>query len=93
MALTPSVTADDALRNRLAALREIYDGHYTRHLGSAGGETIEWEGKAGLLAAVTDTIDQHLGVMGTMGPRFLLYRMPNPDTQSLIAATASTLGH
>jgi hypothetical protein len=29
----------------LAALREVYDGSWTRHLGSAGGKTLSWKGK------------------------------------------------
>ena len=31
----------------LAALREIYDGAWTRHLGSDGGRTLAWRGKVG----------------------------------------------
>jgi hypothetical protein len=30
----------------LAALREVYDGAWTRHLGSAGGKTLSWKGKS-----------------------------------------------
>src|SRR5215475_1823960 len=33
----------------LAALREIYDGSWTRHLGSDGGRTLAWRGKVGVL--------------------------------------------
>jgi hypothetical protein len=34
----------------LAALREIYDGSWTRHLGTDGGRTLAWAGKIGMLA-------------------------------------------
>ena len=33
----------------LAALREVYDGAWTRHLGSDGGRTLAWQGKVGLV--------------------------------------------
>ncbi len=60
----------------LAALREIYDGSWTRHLGSDGGRKLHWSGKVGLLAGCTPAIDSHHSVMGTMGERFVLYRLP-----------------
>jgi hypothetical protein len=59
----------------LAALREIYDGAWTRHLGADGGQTLSWQGKIGLLFGVTGVIDAHHGVIGAMGDRFLLSRM------------------
>jgi hypothetical protein len=33
----------------LAALREIYDGSWTRHIGTDGGLTLTWSGKLGLI--------------------------------------------
>ena len=59
----------------LAALREIYDGAWTRHLGSDGGRTLSWQGKVGLLFAATGVIDAHYSVIGAMGDRFLLSRL------------------
>ena len=66
----------DAKNEVLAALREIYDGAWTRHLGTDGGKTLAWRGKMGLLFGVTGVIDQHYGVIGAMGDRFLLCRQP-----------------
>ncbi len=63
----------------LAALREIYDGSWTRHVGMGGGKTLSWEGKLGLLAGVTPTIDRYHAVMGAMGERFVLLRLPSVD--------------
>jgi hypothetical protein len=63
----------------LAALREIYDGSWTRHVGTSGGRALHWEGKVGLIAGCTPTIDSHHAVMGTMGERFALYRLPPGD--------------
>jgi hypothetical protein len=59
----------------LAALREIYDGAWTRHLGSDGGRSLVWRGKVGLLFGATGVIDSHYGVIGAMGDRFLLARL------------------
>jgi len=69
----------DAKAETLAALREIYDGRWTRHLGTEGGKTLEWEGKVGLVFGSTPVLDSHYGVIGQMGDRFLLCRMqPEP---------------
>jgi hypothetical protein len=74
----------DARAAVLAALREIYDGHWTRHVGVDGGKTLHWSGKVGFLAGVTDAIERHHAVTASMGERFILCRFPNtdPDTQS-----------
>jgi hypothetical protein len=57
----------------LAQLREIYDGHFDKYWGT--GKELHWEGRLGLVAGVTPVIDQHQGVMGLLGPRFLLLRL------------------
>lgn len=64
----------DVKAEALAALREIYDGKWTRHLGTDGGRTLDWEGKLGLIFGATYTIDSHYSVIGAMGDRFLLSR-------------------
>jgi hypothetical protein len=69
----------DSLAAVLAALREIYDGEWTRHLGTDAGRTLHWQGKMGLVAGCTPTIDRHHAVMGAMGERFVLYRPPCDD--------------
>lgn len=63
----------------LAALREVYDGAWTRHVGTDGGRTLSWSGKVGLVGGCTPTIDRHHAVMGAMGERFLLLRLPEVD--------------
>jgi hypothetical protein len=65
----------------LAALREIYDGSWTRHIGVDGGRSLHWEGKIGVIAGVTSTIDRHHTVISTMGERFIFYRLPQPDEE------------
>jgi Bifunctional DNA primase/polymerase, N-terminal/FaeA-like protein len=59
----------------LAALREVYDGSWTRHLGAAGGKTLAWQGKVAVLFGATEVIDTHHAIIGAMGDRFLLSRL------------------
>ncbi len=65
----------DARNALLAALREIYDGSWTRTVGSDGGVSLTWDGKLGIVGGVTGGIDSAHAVMSTMGERFLLYRL------------------
>jgi len=69
----------DARAAVLAALREVFDGSWTRHVGTDGGRTLHWSGKVGLIAGCTPTIDRHHAVMGAMGERFILVRLPEAD--------------
>jgi hypothetical protein len=59
----------------LAALREIADGSWTRHVGADGGRTLEWKGKLGLIFGVTPVIDTHHTVISSLGDRWLLTRV------------------
>ncbi len=77
----------------LAALREIYDGSWTRHLGTDGGRTLHWAGKVGLIAACTPAIDSHHAVMGSMGERFVLYRLPEIDGDEQARRALAHIGH
>jgi DNA-binding MarR family transcriptional regulator len=72
----------DARSLVLAALREIFDGSWTRHVGTDGGKTLSWSGHVGLVGGCTPTIDRAHGVMGTMGERFCLYRLPKVDAKT-----------
>jgi hypothetical protein len=63
----------------LGALREIYDGSWVRYVGTDGGQTLSWKGKAGLIGGVTSAIDSAHAVMGAMGERFMLYRLGPTD--------------
>jgi len=86
----------DTRSGLLAALREVYDGSWVRHLGTDGGKRLGWVGKVGLLAGVTETIDRHSAVIGAMGERFILYRVPElVDDQRLSQGRAamSNVGH
>jgi hypothetical protein len=68
----------DAKNELLAALREIYDGSWTRVVGTDGGKTLHWSGKIGLLFGCTRVIDSYYSVISNLGDRFLLCRLePN----------------
>ncbi len=65
----------DAKAEILGALREVYDGHYVRQLGTDGGRELEWRGKLGLIFGCTTVIDTHWSVENALGNRFLLSRL------------------
>jgi hypothetical protein len=69
----------DAKLEILGALREVYDGAWTRHLGTEGGRTLSWGGKMGMVFGATGAMDLHHSVIGVMGDRFLFNRMV-PDS-------------
>jgi hypothetical protein len=80
----------DSRAGVLAALREVFDGSWTRHVGTDGGRTLTWTGKCGLIGGCTPAIDSHHAVMASLGERFLLYRLPEVDADDLADAA---LGH
>jgi hypothetical protein len=80
-----SMRADNKAET-LAALREVFDGSWTRHLGTDGGKTLSWQGKVGLIFGATGVIDAHYSVIGAMGDRFLLSRLAYERVAMLIAS-------
>jgi hypothetical protein len=72
----------DAKAETLQALREVFDGAWTRRLGTDGGRELHWHGKVGLIFCATGVIDSHYTVISAMGDRFLLSRLePTPRGQ------------
>src|SRR5690606_38143365 len=69
----------DSSAAALAALREIYDGSWHRPIGTDGGRVLSWSGKCGLIGGVTPTIDRYAQVVGALGDRYLLLRLPDVD--------------
>ena len=59
----------------LAALREVYDGQWTRNVGTDGGQSLEWSGRIAFLGAVTTAWDAAHSVIAAMGDRFVLVRL------------------
>lgn len=77
----------------LAALREVYDGAWTRYVGIEGGRKLHWQGKCGLLGAATPNIDQHYAVMASLGERFCFYRMQEGDETKRAQKALDNAGH
>jgi hypothetical protein len=71
----------EANQEVLAILREVFDGRYTRHVGTDGGRTLTWDGKVGLVFACTETFDRHHAVISAMGDRYLLCRVAPVEGQ------------
>lgn len=65
----------------LGCLREVYDGSYVRHLGNQP-QPIVWEGKVGVVAAVTEMIDDFN--FGQLGERFIRYRLPSATAEDRV---------
>lgn len=73
---TSILSMDRTLRAKvLAALREIYDGRWTREVGSGGGASLSWRGRIATIGAVTTAWDTHQAVVSVMGDRFVLVRV------------------
>jgi hypothetical protein len=77
----------------LAALREIYDGSWVRHVGTDGGRTLQWTGKVGFVGGCTPTIDRHHAVMASMGERFVFVRLPDQDDSEMARRALKHAGH
>ncbi|BBY87824.1 hypothetical protein [Mycolicibacterium tokaiense] len=65
----------DAKAEVLGALREVYDGRWSRNVGTDGGRTLEWAGRIAVIGAVTTVWDRAHSVIASMGDRFVLMRM------------------
>lgn len=78
----------------LAALREIYDGHWTRNVGTDGGRTLDWSGRLTLIGAATTAYDTHHSVIAAMGDRFALVRTDSKhDRRSNGMQALRNVGH
>lgn len=75
----------------LAAIREVYDGRWSRNVGTDGGRTLEWEGRIVLVGAVTTAWDAAHGVIAAMGDRFVLLRVDSSDGDERKAAGLQAL--
>ena len=77
----------------LAALREMYDGRWTRTLGVDGGQTLTWSGRLTVISCVTGVYDDHHAVIAAMGDRFLLLRLHSDEKQMRHHATRQAIAN
>jgi hypothetical protein len=89
--LTTLLTMDrDGRQEVFAQLREIYDGDFARTWGT--GKRLEWHGRLGFIAGVTDIIDQYHGALAVLGERFLLFRLVGPNRAALARKAMANAG-
>lgn len=73
----------DARASVFAALREVYDGHWVRNVGTDGGRSLEWRGRIAVIGAVTTAWDRaHADTISAFGDRFVVVRME--DRKSVV---------
>jgi hypothetical protein len=77
----------------LAALREVYDGRWSRNVGTDGGRTLDWEGRIVVVGAVTTAWDRAHDVTAAMGDRFVLVRMDSTSKDTRQAAGRRAIGN
>lgn len=66
----------------MAQLREVKDGNLSGEYGN--GITSLWKGRMGLVAAVTDQIEEAIADSAKFGDRYLYYRMEAIDPEKAI---------
>ncbi|AZC14568.1 bifunctional DNA primase/polymerase [Microbacterium sp. ABRD28] len=82
----------DARAQVFAALREVYDGHWVRNVGTDGGRSLEWRGRITVIGAVTTAWDRtHADTIAAFGDRFVVVRMDS--TTGRIAAGRKAIGN
>lgn len=77
----------------LGALREIYDGRYSRQFGTSKHTESKWEGKITVIAAVTPAIESMWGFNNKMGDRFVQIRLPRIDGVKTAEFARKQIGH
>jgi hypothetical protein len=75
----------------LGAIREVYDGRWSRNVGTDGGRTLDWTGRVVVVGAVTTAWDRAHDVIASMGDRFVLLRMDSNTGR--IAAGKKAIGN
>jgi DNA-binding MarR family transcriptional regulator len=74
----------DARAQVLQALRDIYDGLYTRDVGVDGGTKLRWEGRLGLIAGATSALDSAHSVLSALGERWVTIRLPDGGEREMV---------
>ncbi|MDO0976956.1 ArsR family transcriptional regulator [Mycolicibacterium frederiksbergense] len=75
----------------LAALREVYDGYWSRESGANGGQNLEWSGRIAVVGAVTTAWDTHHAAVATFGDRFVLLRTDSTTRATRHAAARQSV--
>ncbi|WP_404472359.1 bifunctional DNA primase/polymerase [Microbacterium aerolatum] len=91
--VTSMLSMDRTARGQVfAALREVYDGHWIRNVGTDGGRSLEWKGRLVVIGAVTTAWDRaHADTISAFGDRFVVVRMDS--TTGRVAAGRKAIGN
>ncbi|GMM94843.1 bifunctional DNA primase/polymerase [Microbacterium sp. MTN4-26] len=91
--VTSMLSMDRTARGQVfAALREVYDGHWVRNVGTDGGRALEWKGRIVVIGAVTTAWDRaHADTIAAFGDRFVVVRMDS--SVGRIAAGRKAIGN
>lgn len=91
--VTSMLSMDRTARGQVfAALREVYDGHWIRNVGTDGGRSLEWKGRIVVIGAVTTAWDRaHADTISAFGDRFVVVRMDS--TTGRVAAGRKAIGN
>lgn len=91
--VTSMLSMDRTARAQVfAALREVYDGHWIRNVGTDGGRSLEWAGRLVVIGAVTTAWDRaHADTISAFGDRFVVVRMDS--SVGRIAAGRMAIGN
>jgi hypothetical protein len=71
----------EARKEILSQLREIYDGGYNKDFGT--GQSVHWKGRIGVIAGLTPPAFEMLSQFSGMGERFIAYFMKQPTDAEL----------
>lgn len=75
---TSLLTKRQEARNAIMGqLREVYDRKFDKRTGN--NQNVQWKGKAGAIAGVTEAVHEYMSEMSVMGDRFIMYSMQQPD--------------
>lgn len=77
----------------LGALREIYDGQYSRQFGTSNHTEASWSGKITVIAAVTPAIEAMWAVNNKMGDRFVQVRLQRVNGIETARFARRQIGH
>jgi hypothetical protein len=80
----------DSRAEVLQALRDIFDGRYSRDVGVDGGKRLVWDGHIGLIGAATTALDRHHAVLTALGERWLTVRIPEAGEQEMVRLALKT---
>lgn len=70
----------DKIGTIMSVFRETYSGRWTRHVGSEGGQMIQWTGKLAIFGGVTNKIDRHHQLSSELGERWVYFRFDERET-------------